>query len=116
MKANSKETFESKLPETTKILKKMFQMVDVKFSSEFIKTPQWFTLHTFTSQQELEFKQWTINYLYTHEKARKELMRTPCRNKEYIEDVVNFFLLGYGWKINDESTKPKGLNTKQSNN
>jgi hypothetical protein len=117
MKKKTTETIETKLPETSKILKKMFKMINVKWDAKLVNTPDWYLKHEWSESDYEKFKEWAINYLYTHEKARKEIMSVPCRNKEYIADVIGFFLLNYSWKIKEsKKPKPKGLNTQLSNN
>lgn len=116
-KANSEETFETKLPETTKILKKMFKVVGAKWDAKLVNTPDWYMKHEWSESDYNKFKEWVIHHLYTHKDARNEIMAVPCKNKEYIEDVVSFFLLNYSWKIKEsKKPKPKGLNTQLSNN
>jgi hypothetical protein len=114
------ETIETKLPETSKILKKMFKMVNVKWDANFVNTPDWYLKHEWSGDDYEKFKQWTINHLYTNKNARDEIMAVPCRNKEYIEDVVSFLLLNYSWKIKetkkDKVAKPKGLKRIKSTN
>jgi hypothetical protein len=91
-------------PYTLKVIKKMFSVANIKFSTKLLEDPAWFSNNRYTEAQEEKFKKWFNEFLYKNAEARKEIMRCPARNKEYIEDVVNFFILSYGL-----STIPKGL-------
>jgi len=57
----------------------------------------WFQQHTWTQEQEREFKQWLIAYL---KKAgnRRAVMEHPVNNKAVISKFVDMFCFQYGWK------------------
>lgn len=69
-------------------LDKMFQVVGLpKFDEEFTKQPYWYTLHTWTMEQEKEFYDWMVNAY------QKEFKCTSYQANKY----VGYFLLNYGW-------------------
>ena len=74
-------------------------MVGVKAKDIDFKASNWFWEHTWTAEQEQEFRAWLINYLKTTPAARRELMRFPSlQGKRDLERFADLFLLNYGWK------------------
>ena len=75
----------------------MFKIVKQDFTWEYTKREDWYLKNTWSDEQQIEFKNWLVDYLYNNLEARKEIMNVPIRNKKTIISVVDWFLLDYGW-------------------
>ncbi len=73
----------------------MCEFVDVNYNDIDFQKDGWYLEHTWTRKDELEFKNWLMNYL-EDSKIRKTIMKYPL--KQNIEKFADFFILNYGWK------------------
>lgn len=80
------------------ILEEMFSRVELEFNMNFILQPEWYLKYSWTEQQEDEFIEWLIEYMLKNKDARDELMIIPYKNKKFIKEWVNEFILNYGWR------------------
>lgn len=80
------------------ILEEMFSRVELEFNMNFILQPEWYLKYSWTEQQEDEFIEWLIEYMLKNKDARDELMIIPSKNKKFIKEWVNEFILNYGWR------------------
>lgn len=91
-----------KFPEGLSIaLKQMCSIIGV--SEINLDLPFWFHEHTWTSEQENEFKSWLYNTLKTDKSMVKSLTKNTNlgKTKEAREKLVNEFVFNYGWKVNE---------------
>lgn len=86
---------------TKEILTKMFSIVGEEFYEEDVQESDWYMKFSWTLEQEKEFKDWMIDFLYTTPYARREMMRNPTKNKKYIVRVVDEFIFNYGFTTKD---------------
>ena len=80
---------------TKKILHHLCEMVGA--TNVDFKSPDWYTTHTWTKQQEKEFINWMVKYLTKNAEARQEIMARPSKNKKMIKELVLEFTYQYGW-------------------
>jgi len=71
---------------------KMFKIVGLKYTEDFVKQKEWYKKHSWNIKQEQEFKNFFI----------KEYIKFFKSNKNTAELEFEWFNLGYGWVINDE--------------
>jgi len=90
----------SKYPELDKILKEMCKRVGANFKEIDFKGPDWYTQYSWTEEEQEDFQNWMIDYLYNNVKARNEIMEHPVKNKQIITKLVGWFTLDFGWKLN----------------
>jgi len=112
----TKKESDNKLPrkslnkELLVILKKMFQMVNLKhskkFIEEFVTDPDWYCKATWTKEQETEFIRWLTDHFYSNKAARYALLRHPTYpTKRSCRKAAKEFWWQYGWCCSDETYK-----------
>jgi len=84
---------------TKEILNKMCEVVGTNIDAIDTSKEHWFWEHTWSEEEQKEFQEWMIDYLFTNKEARLELMTYPSRVKEKIKQCVNMFIFNYGWKL-----------------
>jgi len=67
------------------ILTEMFKRVGLVYSPEFTKQDEWYRQHTWTQEEETDFKKWLVQYI----KKNKLNIRAELE--------AGIFLLDYGW-------------------
>lgn len=72
-------------------LKKMFSMVEQKYSADFCKKNGWFLKRSWTEQKQKKFKVWLV----------KEL-RTLSMTKRMAEVEAEWFICNYGWTTKEK--------------
>ena len=83
MRANKTDKF------LEKALDKMFQYVGFeKWDREFTKQQDWYSLKSWTSNQENDYKQWFL----------QEIKKDLKINKQLAEKEWGYFLLMWGWR------------------
>jgi hypothetical protein len=85
------------LPETYKVIKHMCKMVKGDIKNIDFNNTEWYLTYSWTIETQEKFTKWLINYLYTHIKARKEIMNIPLKDKKYIRKCVSYWLLNFGF-------------------
>lgn len=74
----------------------MFQRVGLDKTypeiKEFAKQPDWYRLHTWTAEEQNDFRKWLVTFMNKKAKVRKE----------YAEKEAAWFLLDIGWKVKDD--------------
>ena len=83
------------------VLKKMCQMVGCEWETFDFNQEKWYSVYTWTKQQEDAFADWLEKELKKNKKIRDSLSRYPAivkNNSMFREKTVNWFLLDYGWK------------------
>lgn len=85
----------------TIILTEMCKRVNVKFEDVDFKEKEWFMKHSWTEEEQDDFKKWLVDYWYSNKEARKEMLSSGGirRTKKKLKDIAAWFLLDYGWKI-----------------
>lgn len=73
------------------LLTEMFSRVGLEFDIEFCKQEDWYRKHTWTVVEELDFIDWGVNFL----------AKRGHRNKAYARKEMSWFLLAYGWMVED---------------
>lgn len=78
--------------EVQKYLRKMFEVINVEVEGFDFNQDHWYALHTWTPEQEQEFKKWLT----------KEFMKDNKLVKKKAESMAQWFLLSWGWKTEDK--------------
>ena len=81
------------------ILKEMCNIVGADYNSIDFSESQWYNKYEWTTQEEKQFEDWMVNFLYENSKARKEIMNTSIKRKLYLQKVAKEFTFQYGWKL-----------------
>lgn len=89
---------EQMTPHMKVILTKLLSYSEFDINEFDFNTREWFMKNTWTDDEESEFKEWMIDYLYKNKKAQKEIMDRSNATKKRIEGTVGYFLLNFGWK------------------
>jgi len=85
-------------PELEPILRKMCEMVNVPYEKVDFTKERWFHDHTWTAEQEKEFKEWLAKYMFNSQAARVAL--SYCRkDMTSCEQFAEMFAFNYGWKV-----------------
>ena len=85
------------------ILRKMCRMVGANYNSMNFKESNWFHKHSWTEEEESEFKKWLIKYFNDHVEARHALMKFPL--KKYVKESAQSFIFNYGWKLKENKNE-----------
>ena len=73
-------------------MKEMFLRVGLVYPNpEFTSQKDWYSLKTWTEQQENDFKEWMVKFIWTK-------MRSSYWTKKDVDLKVGMFLLNYGWR------------------
>lgn len=100
MKMNNKEyKVYEKYPHFIEVMNKMCNYVGITFKKLNPTKPEWYIKYAWTIEQQEDFKQWFINYIYINTNARKEIFPNITRSKKMITEAVDMFILQYGWKL-----------------
>lgn len=84
-------------PELEPILKKMCEMVGVPYEKMDFKKERWFHEHSWTSEQQAEFKTWLTKYMFDNQDARVAL--SYCRkDMTSCQKFADMFVFNYGWR------------------
>ncbi|MFW6121645.1 MAG: hypothetical protein ACOC80_12225 [Petrotogales bacterium] len=54
-------------------------------------------------EEQDKFREWLFNYMMDNKDARIELMIDPRKDKKWVREFVNMFILNYGWKLDGNS-------------
>ncbi|SRR5258708_9270161 len=88
------------------ILTHMCEMIGVDPNEVDFKSQSWFTEHTWSENQQDEFRQWLIDYFSVKKEGKRRLRdiaRFPSlMNKQEINKLTGMFLLDYGWRCKYE--------------
>ena len=76
----------------------MCEMAGADYEKINFKEYNWFYKYEWTVKQEEEFRNWLEKELYKSCKMRKEMMRYPSKDKNYIKKFVDYFIFDCGWK------------------
>ena len=88
------------MPESFKVvLKEMCKRVKAPYTKINFDTPEWYLEYSWTEEEQKDFIEWMVDYLYNNSKARREILSTPIKNKKLITKAVRFFVFDYGWKL-----------------
>lgn len=77
------------------ILKEMFSRVGLKRVNT--KPKNWFLKHSWTEEEQEDFRKWLVKYLMENKEARQELMQWPRKDKKTIEKLSKEFIMNYGF-------------------
>jgi len=80
------------------ILRQMCYVIGVDPETIDFGQHDWYMQHTWTQEQEQEFKIWLTDYIYNNNEARKEILEFPRKDKKHCEKAASEFLFNYGWK------------------
>ena len=92
----SKEQFSESLQA---VLREMCTRVGADYDSTDFSNPEWYTKYEWTEQEENQFEDWIVNYLYKNTKARREIMNSQIKKKSYLKKVAREFTFQYGWSF-----------------
>lgn len=81
------------------ILSEMCKRVGTTIEDVDFQTDNWFKLYEWTEEEQEDFKNWLIDYLYVKNKSRKVIATNPIKNKKHLEKIADWFIFNYGWKI-----------------
>lgn len=93
-------------PALQTVLGKMCSMVGATPAKIDFQAPTWYWKYQWTQAQELEFRQWLIDYLRVDRAARHELVRSPTANKTRLARAADEFIFMYSWKVLDPGGIP----------
>lgn len=80
-------------------LKEMCRRVGVTFDDVDFTADNWFQQYKWTEEEQEEFQEWFVNYLYNNKEAREEITTIGIRNKKRLRAAVLYFLLDWGWSL-----------------
>jgi hypothetical protein len=84
------------------VISKMCTYVGVDSATIDTTKTRWFSKHSWTIEQEEDFKQWLYTQLRSNRPYRLALLNFPNRSeKSYLKRVVEQFVFSYGWKIKE---------------
>jgi hypothetical protein len=75
----------------------MCDIADVDYYSIDFQSDGWYSKHTWSKNEEYDFKVWFYEYLRDNKEARKEIMNYPSTKSKNIEEAVSFFVSMYGF-------------------
>lgn len=81
------------------ILKEMCTRVGADYESIDFKKQDWFREYTWNVEDQDNFKEWIVDYVFKHSKARREFLSASIRDKEHIRKAADFFIFNYGWSL-----------------
>ena len=81
-----------------RIKRKLCQAVGVDWKTVDFHKDGWYLEHTWTQEQEDEFKEWLADYLYKNTRARQQIMKFPRKDKRICARVASGFVWNHGWK------------------
>lgn len=84
-----------------KVFREMCKRVGADWKKINPKKPDWFLEYSWTEEEQNNFKEWMIDYLYNNSEAREEIMEVAIKNKEIIKKLSTMFVFNYGWRIKD---------------
>ncbi len=90
--------FQNKTLET--LLTEMCKRVNVDPDDIDFNEHRWFMKHTWTEEEQDEFKRWMNEYLTKNKKAVDEIAAFPNlvkHNKRELIKLINWFILDFGW-------------------
>ena len=88
------------MPYAKMFIEKQCEIANIDFNKIDFKSKDWFNEHTWTSENESEFKKWAIEYLKNNIKARRELCAIPSiKSNKALEKWFSLWNLMYGFKI-----------------
>lgn len=73
------------------ILTKQFEMVGLEYNPHIVKKEGWYLEHSWTAEQQEDFKAWLSRYL------KRRLKFT----KEYCDRQAAWHILHVGWRLSD---------------
>ena len=85
------------------ILREQCNRVGATFEDIDFKKNDWYQQHTWTEKEQDDYEQWLIEYLYTNNRARKELNNDLPKNKKILTKGVTWHIGNYGWNLNYEN-------------
>ena len=91
-----KEHFSESLQE---VLKEMCRVVGADYDSIDFSDERWYNKYEWTLQEEKQFENWMVEYLYKNAKARREMMNHSIKRKSYLEKVAREFTFQFGWNL-----------------
>ena len=84
------------------ILKIMCAYAGANFDDIDFTSNDWFLKHSWTIDKQDEFMWWFVDHLYNNKDAREAICKYPRKDKKYLVQVAEMFILNYGWKIKDD--------------
>jgi hypothetical protein len=60
---------------------------------------EWYLKHTWTKEEQEDFRNWLSDFLYNNSKARK-VFSIP-KSKKYCNKASGMFILSYGWRTKE---------------
>ena len=97
-----KVDWDNEFPETKKIMEEMCRRVGAKWEDVDPTEKDWYKKHSWTSEEQEDFIEWMVDYLYKSCPARKEVLTVNgCYKvpKKRIRKAIIWFVLDYGWTI-----------------
>lgn len=80
------------------ILKEMCKRVNVKYSDVDFTTSDWYTKHSWTEEEEDDFKVWLSEWIKNNKKDAKLLWSSHRFTKKNRQGMAAGFAFNYGWK------------------
>ena len=86
------------------IIKEMCKRVKAPYTQINFGQPGWQALFEWTEEENEDFKNWLINYLYkAPAKTRRAILGNNIKNKKYLTEAVAYFMLNYSWVVKNNN-------------
>ncbi len=83
------------------VLKEMCKRVNAPYDQIDFQQKDWFSKYEWTMDEQADFNEWLVAYLYTNTQARKALLEVPIRTKRHIKKAADMFLFQFGWRFKE---------------
>lgn len=92
-------------PHLTVILSKMCEFSGVPMRCVPFNEDRWWSMFSWTEEDEKEFEKWLSDYYYRNFDARQELWKynSPRPSKKKCKGVASEFIFNYGWVYKKEN-------------
>ena len=87
------------------ILSEMCNKVGTNLDEIDVTEDFWFTKHTWTTQEEDDFKEWMLKFITGNYPLFKETFVNPKSNKKRLKRQIDQFLWNYGWKYKENKNQ-----------
>lgn len=87
--------------EIIKVLIKMCEFANADFNTVNFKTESWYASHSWTHEQETEFKQWFIEEMKKDNNLFSYFSHGRQKYTKNIQEIADGFCWNYGWKYAD---------------
>lgn len=88
------------------VIKELCKRVKAPYTKINFGVVGWQYMYTWSAKNSDEFKKWLIDFLYhAPAKIRRDVLAHNIKNKKYIADAVDWFMLDYSWGFDKETLR-----------